>query len=89
MAMAENQATHRIDIESHVIRSQQSQSARGQNFALVIGMTGLILGFIAIICGHDTAGATLGGVTLVGLVTAFITGKSSQKKDLERKKIPD
>ena len=86
MAMAEAQSAHRISIESTVITSQQSQSGRGQVFALTIGIFGITAGAIVACLGHDAVGGTIAGTTVVSLAVAFITGKYSQKADLEAKR---
>ena len=86
MRQAENQSAHRINIETVVVTSQQSLSSRGQSFAFIIGMVGLLLGFIAIMSGHEWAGVTISGGAVVSLVYAFITGQNNQKKDLASKR---
>jgi uncharacterized membrane protein len=88
MTMAEAQSAHRISIEDHVVRSQQWQSASGQIFGFVIGLTGLWLSYQLISQGHDVAGGALGGGTLLGMVTVFVKGKAAQRKDLQQKR-PD
>jgi uncharacterized membrane protein len=88
MKMAETQSGHRISIEDYVVRSQQRQSGTGQVFGFIIGLTGLVLAYLAIAAGHDAAGATIGGATLLGMVTVFVTGKVAQKKNLQQKR-PD
>jgi len=47
----------------------------GQIFALVIALVFGILAFIAIIAGHDQAGAALGGATLASIVATFVIGR--------------
>jgi uncharacterized membrane protein len=89
LKMAENQQNHRIELEKHVIKSQQRQSSIGQLFAIIIGIVGLFAGTYAVLQGHDIAGAALGGATLVSLVTAFLKGRSSQKDDIKKKKEKD
>ena len=84
--MAEAQSAHRISIEGTVINSQQTQSGRGQIFALVIGVFGITAGASVACLGHDAVGGTIAGTTVVSLAVAFITGKYSQKADLDAKK---
>lgn len=86
VAMAENQQNHRIRIEAQVITEQLVQSARGQHYALAVAMTMILASFIMVIKGHDTAGGWVGGTTLVGLVTVFITGRATQIADLKAKR---
>lgn len=86
MKMAEDQSAHRIRIEGLVIKSQQRQSQCGQWFGLIIGLCGLGLSTYAAIRGQPTFGAIIGGTTLVGLVTAFLTSQDKQKADLQTKR---
>ncbi len=86
MEMAETQLKHRIDIEKIVVTSQMKQSGKGQNYAFILGLTGIIGSVICIMFGHDTAGSVLGSASLVALVTAFIQGKNWQSKNLNNKK---
>lgn len=51
MKMAENQQSHRMNMENKVITSQSSQSKLGQIFGLIIGLVGIGSGtFLAAIC---------------------------------------
>jgi uncharacterized membrane protein len=86
LQMTERQSAHRIEIEKLVINSQQQQEARGQYFALIIGLSGLVLGTYAGVCGFPWLGASLGGGTLVSLVIAFLKNKSDQSKELASKR---
>ncbi len=83
--MAENQAGHRIGIENQVISSQTKESNRGQIMGFIIALIGLSFGSFLVYSGHDIAGASIAGVTLIGLVTVFIKGQNRQDKDLEEK----
>ncbi len=86
MVMAENQSAHRIQIESLVIGSQQTQSGRGQIFGLIIGMFGISVGAIVACLGHEAVGSVIAGTTVVSLATAFILGRQQQVGDLARKR---
>lgn len=81
----EEQSRHRREIEKIVIKSQSSESKRGQIFAFIIGMTGLGLAFISALLGHNAFAITLASTTIVALVSAFIVGKKKQSKDLKEK----
>ncbi len=86
MIMAEKQSEHRIAMENKVISSQIIQSNLGQIFALIIGLFTIGVGAWCICSGYEFGGGFLGVGGVVGLVTAFIQGKNSQKKDLNSKK---
>ena len=83
--MAENQGTHRISLESSVVKSQLTQSGRGQLLGFAISIICLIATVWLALNNHDTVAAIVGGTTLVGLVTVFVLGKKEQKSDLNRK----
>lgn len=82
MKMAENQQNHRISIESKVINSQATQSLVGQIFGLILGLVGLGCGTFLAFNGFETVGAIIAGGTVVSLVSVFVIGKKSQRKDL-------
>ena len=82
----EKESDHRQAIELKVVDAQinrdnadVSEVKRGQLFAFVLGAMGLLVGGAVALYGptdaHAYAGAGIGGVTLVGLVTAFIVGR--------------
>ncbi len=68
-----------------VVRSQVEESRRGQNYGLMIGLTGLIVSLVLAYLGHDAVGGIIGGSTLVGLVTVFVVGRTKQREELQRK----
>ena len=49
----------------------------GQVCGLIVALTGLAAATYMAVNGAPTAGAVVGGVTLVGMVTAFIAGRSN------------
>jgi len=84
--MAEKQQDHRIETEKLVIKSQLTQSGRGQIFGLVIGLSGMAL---AAFLGYlDMAGpaAAVGAATVTGLAIAFIHGKAQERGSRKEKK---
>jgi len=87
MKMAEHQSAHRIEIEKTVISSQQVQSRRGQNFGLVIAIVGIGASVFLAMYSHDVVAGVLGGTTVVSLAIAFITGRRTQQRDLQQKRV--
>lgn len=83
MKMAENQQSHRINIESKIIKSQSSESKLGQIFGLVIGLVGIVCGTYLAANGNPTVGGIIAGGTVVSLVSVFVIGKREQSKNLE------
>ena len=91
LKMAEAQSAHRIQIESRVVKSQQTQGFCGQLFALIIALAALGLATYAAISGQPWFGSIIGGTTLVSLVGAFLYSRHLEKVDLseKRQQIPD
>jgi uncharacterized membrane protein len=86
MKMAEAQTSHRLAIETTVISSQQSQESRGQFLGFVIAIVGLICGTYTAVMGQPLAGAAIGGVPLVSLVSVFVYSKHKDNAELSEKK---
>jgi uncharacterized membrane protein len=86
MNMAEVQASHRIEIEKVVVLNQVKQSSRGQIFGFIIALVGLASSIFLAMNGFQLVATTIGGTTVIGLVTVFVYGKRSQKQELENKK---
>lgn len=86
MVMAEKQQDHRISLEKRVVWNQIIQSYLGQVFAFFIGLAALGAATYCIINGQPWAGGIIGVGGIVGLVKAFIEGRSTQKRDLEEKR---
>ena len=84
--MAENQSAHRIQLEKQAIAAQIKRANLGQWFGFILGIVGLLGGVFCIYTGHDVAGASVTGASLIGLVSVFVIGKKSSEKDLNNKK---
>lgn len=85
----EKQSLHRMRMEDTVITSQQIQSGRGQNYALIIALSFLCVSGICILMGHDVSGGVLGSVDVLGIVTVFITGNAKKSNSLKQKELPE
>ena len=85
MGAFDEQRKHRIAIEKQVVSSQMKESNRGQIMGFIVALIGLSFGSFLVYSGHDVAGASIAGITLVGLVTVFIKGQNRQDKDLKEK----
>lgn len=83
MKMAENQSSHRIDLEKHAIIEELRQSKNGQIFGFILAILGMLIAFVLAYLGHDTVAGIFGTTTIVGLVTVFVIGKRKQSKDFE------
>lgn len=83
--MAEDQAAHRQKIESIAIKSRARDSLLGIISGLVIAVFTLSAGTYIISIGKVWSGTILGSAGLVGLVSVFIYGTRSNRKERENK----
>jgi hypothetical protein len=76
-----SQTQHRISLEASQVGHDQRMAFRGQLFALLLGMSGLLgsvaLGWI----GQTTACIGLATVVTGAIATAFIVGKTASAKE--------
>ncbi len=63
---------------------ERRERKRGQDYGLTIGMTTIILGFVAILCGQPAAGAVFSVAGVSGLVAVFVIGRKDD--DAKEKK---
>lgn len=83
MKMAENQSSHRIELEKHAIKEELKQSSRGQVYGFILAIIGMCIAFGLAYLGHDTVAGIFGTTTIVGLVTVFVLGRKQQNNDSE------
>jgi uncharacterized membrane protein len=88
LAMAENQQSHRIQIESAVVQENCKSQRRGLIFGFVITMTVVLGGFFLIYKGKSATGLISVVLALVSLVGIFIYGKQKQQSQLESQNKP-
>lgn len=79
------QTAHRQELERSVVLGGRRDATIGMVFAFIIAMTGLLLSAWLINDGHTIAGAIFGTADLLGLVSLFIFGRSSQSNERQRK----
>jgi uncharacterized membrane protein len=85
IAMAEKQTAHRMELEKHAVAEQLRQSARGQLFALIIGVTGIIGAVIVGLIGNAWVAGTIATASLGTLAVSFITGKRQEQHSRQQK----
>lgn len=94
IASAETQAAHRQRLERENSESNIYNSKCGIYSAFIIAIVGIGGGCVIVYAGKDsehgavacaTAGAAIAGVTLVGLVAAFLKGTNSRREERESK----
>lgn len=85
IALVEHQSSHRISIETFVIKWQQIQSFVGQLLGFLVALAFLAGAVYTVVNGFAVAGTIIGSLDLLGLVTVFVLGRSAQKQDLKDK----
>lgn len=78
--MAEEDAKHRQQLENNALNFATNERRRGQYFGLTIALAGLITSIIALYFGSEVVAGVIGGTTVVGLVTVFVTGRVIREK---------
>ena len=86
LTMAEEQSKHRMALESSVIKEQQRQGSKGQNFGFILGVIGILATILMACMGHDAVAGIFGTTTIIGLVGVFVIGKYKQSKNSDEKK---
>lgn len=88
MQMAENQQTHRHDLEKAVIHGNVRSEKRGQIFGLIVSVLGLAAATYLTAIGKQVVGGIIGTVDLVSLASVFVIGKTKQRSELAAKNQP-
>lgn len=81
LKMAEDQTEHRQDIERTVIRSRSRDSLLGVISGFILASLTIVSGTYAVIKGYQWSGAFLGTTGLVGVVSVFVYGTRSARKE--------
>jgi len=79
--MAENQSEHRQKLEMIAIKSDASNSKRGQWFGFLLSLLVIIGGGALVIAGYDITGLILILGDLAILAGVFVTGTLTRKKE--------
>lgn len=85
IVMAETQAKHRQEMEKTVVNSRSSDSKMGILCGFILALATIASGTYTISSGYVWSGAILGSAGPVGLVSAFIYGTRSNRKEREQK----
>jgi uncharacterized membrane protein len=81
LRMAEEQSTHRKDLERKVIESDIERSRWGQILGFVIAIVGLGASALIAIYGNAIAGSIIGVGTLASLVGVFMYGATVRSRE--------
>jgi len=75
IAMAENQQTHRIEMEKMDFPIRNCQFKMGQWFIFIIGICGLGITALLALMGHDWVAGIIGTVTIGTILTCLVKHK--------------
>lgn len=79
LGMAENQSTHRQNIENKLLEAEINYKNKGQNFGFIISIICIVGGIVMLFFGKNLQGF----ITLIGavsmLISAFLYGNKSKK----------
>ncbi|MGI9347123.1 MAG: hypothetical protein ACR2PV_03970 [Gammaproteobacteria bacterium] len=71
----QTEASHRRRRETRIDFFIFTHNILGQIFAFIIGLAGVMSGAYIVVHGHALIGSIIAGITIVGLVAVFLTGK--------------
>ena len=79
LGMAENQSTHRQNIENKLLEAETNYKNKGQNFGFIISIICIVGGIVMLFFGKNLQGF----ITLIGavsmLISAFLYGNKNKK----------
>jgi uncharacterized membrane protein len=84
--MAEKSQTHSHNMDEKLVDLEVKKVQKGQIFAFIIAMTGLIGAVTCAFLSQVTIGSIIGGVTVISLVSSFVRGKQKNKDSNEELK---
>lgn len=82
---AEDESTHRREMDTRLVNSRVEDSRRGMNYGLAVSFAGLALAGFATWMHEPWVAGVVGGGTLVALARAFIVGKNLILRGPKRK----
>jgi uncharacterized membrane protein len=85
LKMAEQQSTHRQEIEKMAIVGEIKNSSRGQICAVLIVITAIICGSFLVYAGKSVQGLATIITAIAGIAGTFIYGTRSKRKEREHK----
>lgn len=86
MKMAEQQQTHRMELEDKALESQLKSNERGQIFGFILSALIIVIGIVLFVIGMPVFGICVIVVLVAALVFLFVRGKLHIDADLKNKK---
>lgn len=87
--MAEQEQAHRIECEKKIVLETAAGSKRGQWMGFLVAIFFVIAAVILGLRGHDWLAATIGGGTLVAIVTVFVKKDKTNSRGKDRDEVAD
>ena len=88
VTMAQDQQRHRFGLENRTVNGQLSQSARGQYFALFLGLVAIGASTYLGLTDHPVVASVIAGPTILGFAATFIAGKIQEGASRKAKAPP-
>lgn len=85
LRMAEEQARHRISMEAAALQHEMGQSIRGLWTGLAVAVVGIAAGSYVAYLGNTGFGIGVIVMTIGSIVTAYLTGIHTRRKERERR----
>ncbi|MCF8024166.1 MAG: DUF2335 domain-containing protein [Desulfobacteraceae bacterium] len=76
LAMAESESEHQKSMDKTAMEFKSRENRRGQYLAMATVIVAFSAATACAYMGAQTAAAVIGGTTVVGLVTVFVTGRT-------------
>lgn len=94
--LEENEARHVQALQQSHLQAMIADGSKnreetrlGQFLGFSIGTLAILCGTGAVLLGHDTAGAVIGGTGVAGIVSVFVMGRRPRDKTEGKEKIPN
>jgi len=81
LSLAEKEQAHRQKWESEVLNAQKSEISRGQWMGFGLSIFALTIAFLCAYFGFPIVATVCISTVLVGIVTAFLRGRSNKEKE--------
>ena len=85
VSMAESQMNHRHALERMAVGGEGARADRGQVFALIVAICGLVVAALCAYWNQGTAASIIGGLDITGLAGVFIYGSRKKREELDKR----
>ena len=81
LSMFERQAAHRQSLEQTAIKGDTVRANMGLAAGFIVAMFALWISYDLVKSGHQISGSVIGTASLVSLVSVFVYGSQSRRKE--------